>query len=110
MTIAHRVGAVKTDPILIGSDPLIISLLHSHFGQWNDKMKKNKKSKINRIRDAIDTLNKIIGVEDSDIQINLHGGFERNPESVKFLSEIKDFIRIYKEFYKIDDVEVDFIL
>jgi len=76
-----------------------------------------KKTKVIKARDAFDAMNKAMRAMDKamrmdepHIQIDLQGGFEKSSESKEFLAAIKNFIQAYKKFYRLEKVEVAFIL
>lgn len=74
------------------------------------RYKRIKKTKDQRIQEAVDLLNKAIKIEEPHIQIDIQGGFERTSESEEFTTAIKNFIQAYRKFYKMDKIEVNLLL
>ena len=64
-----------------------------------------------KIQDAIESLQKALQIEDPDISINMRWGLTNDDAGKKFMSQIKDFIKAYKEYYGIvDKVKVNLFL
>lgn len=67
-----------------------------------------KKTKAAKLQEAVNALNKAMALEEPDIRIHLPGGLSESPETKAFFQEVKKFIKAYKEFYKLEKVEVEF--
>jgi len=78
-------------------------------GQVKVKMKK-KKTKVQKIQEAADSLNKALEMEEPNIRISLPGGFYENEESKKFMDAVAAFSKVYKEFYGLKEVKIEFTL
>ena len=69
-----------------------------------------KKTKSQKILDAITALNKAMKMEEPHLRINLPGGFYDTEESEEFAKAVKIFIRAYKKFYGLKKINVEIIL
>lgn len=72
--------------------------------------KSSRKTKAVRIQNALDDLNKAMGLKEPHLVLYLPGGFFKTEESKEFVAAIKVFTEAYKKFYRLEKVEVDFIL
>ncbi len=73
-------------------------------------MKRIKKTKDQRIREAVEELNKAMIMKDPDIRINLHSGVYDNDRGKKFGRDIKTFVQAYKEYYGLEKVKLELFL
>jgi len=74
-------------------------------------MKSIKKSKSQLIQEAVALLNKAERTDEPHLQIRMMGGLDpRSASSKELVTAIRDFVRSYKKFYDLKQMEVEFIL
>ena len=75
-----------------------------------EKTKRVKKTRVQKIQEAVDSLNKAIALEEPNIRIYLPGGFYENKESKEFMEAVATFVKVYKKFYGLEKVKIEFAL
>jgi hypothetical protein len=71
---------------------------------------KRKKTKVQKIQEAVDSLNRALEMEEPNIRISLPGGFYDNKESEEFMEAVATFSKVYKKFYRLERVKIEFTL
>ena len=71
---------------------------------------RKKKTKAHKLQEAVDSLNKAMALEEPNIRISLPGGFYDNKESEEFMGAVATFSKVYKKFYGLEKVEIEFVL
>ncbi len=73
---------------------------------------KKRKSRNVKIQEAVDALNKAMAMDDKvHFRIWLPYGLDgHDPKAAELLREIKKGIVAYKEYYRLDKVEVEFVV
>jgi len=75
-------------------------------------MKRIKKSKIVKIHDALEKLNKAVNSEDPHIRISLPWAVQDDDRGrgKEFISSLKTFVDAYKKYYELEKIELDLIV
>jgi hypothetical protein len=69
-----------------------------------------KKSRAERIQEAVDKLNKAMQVEEPDIQISLPWPMDDNEQGREFIKCIKTFIEAYKKYFGLKKIDVHLLV